>query len=329
MSTITDTNNSTLTEELVATTTPSQQNQAVTITTEEEEPNTTTTATTTTPATATVSKPRKEVRIDHLDEDPMLSYEISAEMMASSIFRQMYFVMAFVSPENVSNCKTRAFKLRGVYPTEEEANKASAHFRDMDGGIFNNFVGCVGKWSEFDPDPKKVVNQVHADERMNNLMKGYKDNYEKSKKVHEDRVNEVKRRSSQAPKMTQILDRMHGKLDKIKEQKEKVANTEKLFPSVDDADTSNITTDTSNIDAATEQTSASTASTRRRLKDRMRKATEESIAREEKELADRHVKLTHMREEMARRSAKTQVFSQDVEDIRAAFEQKRSEIAAQ
>lgn len=268
-------------------------------------------------------KLRKEKRIDYLDEDPVLKYELTDDIIASKVFRQVYFVACFVSPENVSNCKTRASKVRGVYPTIEAANAAAKAFTEMDGGLFNNFVGEVGKWCEFDPDTKQVPDQVHTDERLNTLMKGYRDNYEKSKKVHEDRVAEVQRRNKQAPKMNEILDRMHGKLDKIKEKKEKAANTEKLVPSADQINTE------TEAPITEEATPAMTAAARRRLKERARKATAESIAREEQELADRARKLALMREEMARRGAKTQQLSQDVEDIRAAFEAKRAEITAQ
>jgi hypothetical protein len=312
-------------------TTASEQNVAITsqettITTPVVQETVTASTEVLTVPTANV-KVRKEKRIDYLDEDPVLKYELTDEMISSKVFRQVYFVACFVSPENVSNCKTRASKVRGVYATIEAANAAAKAFTEMDGGLFNNFVGEVGKWCEFDPDTKQVPDQVHTDERLNTLMKGYRDNYEKSKKVHEDRVAEVQRRNKQAPKMNEILDRMHGKLDKIKEKKEKTANTEKLVPAADQ--TNSETNAGADTPVTEEAATAMTAAARRRLKERARKATTESIAREEQELADRARKLALMREEMARRGAKTQQLSQDVEDIRAAFEQKRAEISAQ
>lgn len=273
------------------------------------------------PTKVTKAKKGEEKR-DFLHEDPLLKYELSEAMIASRIFQQLYFVVTFATSKNVSSCKVQAFKIRGVYPVIEEANAAAESFRDMDGNKFNVFVGSLGKWTEFDPDPKTITNQVHTDERLNTMMKGYMDNAEKTQKVHQDRMAEVQRRSKQAPRMNKILDSLQDKLVKIKEEKQKNENTERLVPSA--AET---VEEASTATTVEETTPAQSIASRRRQKEKLKRVTAESLAKAEEEAAERQKQLVIMREALQKRQMTQKVFSSDVMDIQAAFLEKQAELA--
>jgi hypothetical protein len=44
--------------------------------------------------------------------------------------------------------------------------------------IHNIFVGEIGKWLPWDPEPSQIAEQEYAEEQLNTLMKKYKENEE-------------------------------------------------------------------------------------------------------------------------------------------------------
>ena len=79
----------------------------------------------------------------------------------------------------------------GAYSTYEDACKQAKAIQQLD-PYHHVFVGDSGKWLPFDPDPNSeaVKDSEYADEKLNELMKGHKDNQEKAKMFHELRKNE-------------------------------------------------------------------------------------------------------------------------------------------
>jgi hypothetical protein len=77
----------------------------------------------------------------------------------------------------------RGLKIRGTYSTKEEAVSRSKKLQRLD-PIHNIFVGEIGKWLPWDPEPSQVAEQEYAEEELNTLMKKYKEN-EEAKDVFE------------------------------------------------------------------------------------------------------------------------------------------------
>jgi hypothetical protein len=71
----------------------------------------------------------------------------------------------------------RGLKVRGVYGHQEEAVARSKKLQRTD-PIHNIFVGEVGKWLPWDPNPNAVAEQEYAEDQLNTLMKKYKENEE-------------------------------------------------------------------------------------------------------------------------------------------------------
>lgn len=82
----------------------------------------------------------------------------------------------------------RGLKVRGVYSTHKEACARSKKLQQQD-PIHNVYVGQVGYWLPWDPDPSKVSEQEYAEKELNELMKKYKDNDEKRKEIFEEDKN--------------------------------------------------------------------------------------------------------------------------------------------
>lgn len=83
--------------------------------------------------------------------------------------------------KNDFHTTVRGLKIRGVFGSQEEAVSRSKKLQRND-PIHNIFVGEVGKWLPWDPDPKDITEQEYAEDQLNQLMKGYKTNEEAREK---------------------------------------------------------------------------------------------------------------------------------------------------
>ena len=71
----------------------------------------------------------------------------------------------------------RGIKVRGVFATEAEASIRAKRLQKSDPS-FNIYLGSVGKWMAWEPDPNKVGASEYANDELNSLMKKYRENEE-------------------------------------------------------------------------------------------------------------------------------------------------------
>jgi hypothetical protein len=79
--------------------------------------------------------------------------------------------------KNEFRTTVRGLKVRGVYGSQAEAVARSKKLQRQD-TLHNIFVGEVGKWLPWDPEPAEVSEQEYAEDQLNTLMKKYKENEE-------------------------------------------------------------------------------------------------------------------------------------------------------
>lgn len=77
--------------------------------------------------------------------------------------------------ENSFRTTVQGLKVRGVFDTYNEALARAKTLQKLDPS-FNVYVGQVGFWLPWDPDPMDVAEQEYADDQLNQLMKKYKEN---------------------------------------------------------------------------------------------------------------------------------------------------------
>jgi cobalamin biosynthesis Mg chelatase CobN len=120
--------------------------------------------------------------IDYLTEDPVLS-------------GQKYVCISILTAKSIkdnsgnsieSDNHAKGIKIRGVYDTMEEAQKRCQQIRTFD-PYFNVFVGEVGKWLPWDDDAEKAEDAVYAESKLNDIMRGYKEQQRKAKEYNEYR----------------------------------------------------------------------------------------------------------------------------------------------
>ena len=87
--------------------------------------------------------------------------------------------------ENEFRTTVRGLKIRGVYGSQGEAVARSKKLQRQD-TLHNIFVGEVGKWLPWDPEPNDVSEQEYAEEQLNTLMKKYKENEEQREEFQKE-----------------------------------------------------------------------------------------------------------------------------------------------
>jgi len=96
--------------------------------------------------------------------------------------------------ENNFQTSTRGLKVRGVYPTEEEAELRCKMLREIDPN-HDIMVGPVGLWMPWDPEAYKTGRVEYMEEELNQLMHEKQKNEANAKADFEKRVKETKQQA--------------------------------------------------------------------------------------------------------------------------------------
>ena len=96
--------------------------------------------------------------------------------------------------EHAFQTSVRGLKIRGAFPTQDEAETRCKKMREQDPN-HDIFVGPVGVWVPWDPDAYKTGRVEHLEEELNALHKEKLKNEEMAKKEFEERVRETKKKA--------------------------------------------------------------------------------------------------------------------------------------
>jgi hypothetical protein len=88
----------------------------------------------------------------------------------------------------------RGIKIRGSYPTMEEAELRCKLLREVD-PHHDVFVGPVGLWMPWEPEAYKTGRVEYMEEELNQLMSEKLKNESNAKKAFDERVKETKRKA--------------------------------------------------------------------------------------------------------------------------------------
>lgn len=110
--------------------------------------------------------------------------------------------------ENNFKTTIRGLKVRGVYNTEDEARRRIESLKKKD-SYFDIYMGEVGCWMPFSPNPTSIEDQEYGDQQLNTLMKKYKENKDAKDTVFDDRKTDAIKTAS----VEQISDEITDKDD--------------------------------------------------------------------------------------------------------------------
>ena len=89
---------------------------------------------------------------------------------------------------------TRGLKIRGSYPTQEEAEMRCKLLREIDPN-HDVYVGPVGLWMPWDPEAYKTGRVEYMEEELNQLMHEKSKNESNAKSAFDQRVKETKQKA--------------------------------------------------------------------------------------------------------------------------------------
>lgn len=115
---------------------------------------------------------------------------MSSELLPNMPSGQNFVCISFLTDSENKTTLTST-RIGGVYDTYKKACERAKEIQQLD-PAFSVYVGDMGKWLPFDPAPdsKMVEDAEYADEKLNELMKGYRANQQKAQLFHEFRKNE-------------------------------------------------------------------------------------------------------------------------------------------
>lgn len=94
--------------------------------------------------------------------------------------------------KNEFRTTVRGLKVRGVYGNPKEAELKAKKLQSKD-KYHNIFVGDVGKWLPWDPQPHEIAEQEYGQDQLNTLMRKYKENEDNREKYFEERAKGAKK----------------------------------------------------------------------------------------------------------------------------------------
>lgn len=96
--------------------------------------------------------------------------------------------------ENSFQTSVRGLKVRGVFPTQEEAEMKCKSLREYDPN-HDIFVGPMGVWIPWDPDAYKTGKIEFMEEELNQLHKEKMKNESMAKQEFEQRIKDTKKKA--------------------------------------------------------------------------------------------------------------------------------------
>lgn len=120
----------------------------------------------------------------------------------------------------------RAVKVRGTFKSMDQTYRRAEEIRNYDAN-FHIFTCEVGKWLPFDPDPALLEDENYMEGQLNELLKGYKLNKQKTKMHYDQRKREMMERAilEGTPEGQQILSQNDKPIEAVKFEAEQAEDT--------------------------------------------------------------------------------------------------------
>ena len=124
------------------------------------------------------------------EEKQNLTYDVSDNYKTFLDNHEERFTQVFQEKHQFQT-NTRGIKIRGVFPTQQEAELRCKMLRNVDPN-HDVYVGPVGLWLPFDPDAYKTGKVEYLEKELNELMHEKTKNEIYAKEKFEQRVKESK-----------------------------------------------------------------------------------------------------------------------------------------
>lgn len=119
----------------------------------------------------------------------------SLEQDYTTVPGQLYACMSFVGPECPQKNEQVGAKIRGCFNTRAEAEGHAKRLQKED-ATFDIYVVDMYKWLLIPPDASKINDVHYSNDKLEELMKGYKENQAMASKMFEERKRDMVESSS-------------------------------------------------------------------------------------------------------------------------------------
>ena len=122
---------------------------------------------------------------EHVFIEPM-----SLEQDYTTVPGQLYACLSVVGPECPQKTDQFGIKIRGCFASKEEAAGHAKRLQKED-STFDIYVVDMYKWLLIPPDPTKIEDSHYTNERLEEIMTGYRENQRQAAKMFEERKRDM------------------------------------------------------------------------------------------------------------------------------------------
>jgi hypothetical protein len=115
---------------------------------------------------------------------------MSLEQDYTTVPGQLYACLSVVGPEAPQKNDKFGIKIRGAFSTREEAASHAKRLQKED-ATFDIYVVDMYKWLLIPPDPTKIEDVHYTNEKLEELMSGYKENQALAAKMFAERKSDM------------------------------------------------------------------------------------------------------------------------------------------
>lgn len=115
---------------------------------------------------------------------------MSLEQDYTTVPGQLYACLSVVGPECPQKTDQFGIKIRGCFASKDEAASHAKRLQKED-STFDIYVVDMYKWLLIPPDPTKIEDAHYTNDRLEEIMSGYRENQRQAAKMFEDRKRDM------------------------------------------------------------------------------------------------------------------------------------------
>ena len=115
---------------------------------------------------------------------------MSLEQDYTTVPGQLFACLSVVGPEAPQKCDKFGIKIRGCFSTRDEAANHAKRLQRED-STFDIYVVDMYKWLLIPPDPTKIEDSHYVNDKLEDIMAGYRENQKQAARLFEDRKRDM------------------------------------------------------------------------------------------------------------------------------------------
>ena len=115
---------------------------------------------------------------------------MSLEQDYTTVPGQLFACLSVIGPDAPQKCDKFGIKIRGCFTTRDEASNHAKRLQKED-ATFDIYVVDMYKWLLIPPDNSKIEESHYTDDKLEEIMSGYRENQRQASKMFEERKRDM------------------------------------------------------------------------------------------------------------------------------------------